>query len=175
MARWFNTAGPCNPQDHYMLPSLDRLPSVKQLIERNGYFVIHAPRQTGKTTAMLTLAQELTNEGEYAALMVSAEVGAVYTQSQKNADTAILQTWQDAATFWLPPDLQPPDWSSLNSINQALGLWARESSKPIVLFIDEIDSLQDDVLISILRQLRDGYPRSPIKAKDFGKPPGRRG
>lgn len=161
MARWFNTAGPCNPQDHYMLPSLDRLPSVKQLIERNGYFVIHAPRQTGKTTAMLTLAQELTNEGEYAALMVSAEVGAVYTQSQKNADTAILQTWQDAATFWLPPDLQPPDWSSLNSINQALGLWARESSKPIVLFIDEIDSLQDDVLISILRQLRDGYPRRP--------------
>jgi len=63
---------------------------VKRLIEREGYFVIHAPRQTGKTTAMLTLAQELTKEGKYAALMVSAEVGAVYTGDPKRADSAIL-------------------------------------------------------------------------------------
>ncbi|MEL6354904.1 MAG: ATP-binding protein [Cyanobacteria bacterium J06627_28] len=161
MSRWFNTAGPCNPSKHYMLPSMSRLPSVKQLIEREGYFVIHAPRQTGKTTAMLTLAQALTSEGEYAALMVSVEVGAVYTLTPENADTAILRAWQDAATFWLPSDLHPPDWSSLKSVGQALSLWARESPKPIILFIDEIDSLRDDALISFLRQLRDGYPRRP--------------
>ncbi|MBE9060770.1 ATP-binding protein [cf. Phormidesmis sp. LEGE 11477] len=165
MSRWFNTAGPCNPAKHYMLPSMDRLPSIKRLIEQDGYFVVHAPRQTGKTTAMLTLAQELTNEGEYAALIVSVEVGAAYAQtdaqSRESADTVILRAWKDAATFWLPSDLHPPDWSSLHSIGQALSLWARESSKPIVLFIDEIDSLQDDTLLSVLRQLRDGYPRRP--------------
>ncbi len=30
-----------------------------------------------------------------------------------------------------------------------------------MLFIDEIDSLQNEALISILRQLRDGYPNRP--------------
>lgn len=59
-----------------MLSSTDRLPSVEQLISQRGYFVIHAPRQTGKTTAMLTLAQQLTAQGKYAALMVSVEVRA---------------------------------------------------------------------------------------------------
>ncbi len=74
--RWFNTAGPCQPDIHYLLSAQARLPELLQLIAQRNYFVIHAPRQTGKTTAMLTLAQELTAAGTYTALMVSAEVGA---------------------------------------------------------------------------------------------------
>ena len=46
-----------------MLPPLARLPELPQLIEQQGYFVIHAPRQVGKTTAMLALAQQLTVSG----------------------------------------------------------------------------------------------------------------
>jgi hypothetical protein len=57
MPKWFNTAGPCKPDIHYMLSPLDRLPNLERLVAQRGYFVIHAPRQTGKTTAMLTLAQ----------------------------------------------------------------------------------------------------------------------
>jgi AAA domain len=161
MSRWFNTAGPCRLEKNYMLPSLERLPDLGRLIEQEGYFVIHAPRQTGKTTAMLTLAQQLTAEGKYAALMVSAEVGAAYSQFPEKAEKAILRAWYDAATFWLPSELHPPDWSSCESIGQALRLWSGSCSRPIVLFIDEIDALQDDALISVLRQLRDGYPRRP--------------
>lgn len=161
MARWFNTAGPCKPDKHFMLPSLDRLPAVMDIIDQEGYFVIHAPRQTGKTTAMLTLAQQLTETGQYAAVMVSAEVGAAYTESPKEADIAILRAWFDAATFWLPAELHPPDWSERKSIGQALRAWAADCPRPIVLFIDEIDALQNDALISVLRQLRDGYPRRP--------------
>lgn len=63
MARWFNTAGPCNPVDHYMLPAMRRLPEVQRLIAQKGYFVVHAPRQMGKTTALLSLAQELNAAG----------------------------------------------------------------------------------------------------------------
>ena len=161
MPHWFNTAGPCQPDIHYMLSSVERLPSVERLILQRGYFVIHAPRQTGKTTAMLTLAQQLTSEGHYAALMVSAEVGAAYSQFPEKAEVAILRAWFDAATFWLPPELHPPDWSGCSSIGQALKLWAQSCSRPIVLFIDEIDALQDEALVSVLRQLRDGYPRRP--------------
>jgi hypothetical protein len=45
------------PDTHYTLSSLHRLPQVAQLIAQQGYFIIHAPRQVGKTTTMLTLAQ----------------------------------------------------------------------------------------------------------------------
>jgi type II secretory pathway predicted ATPase ExeA len=159
--RWFNTAGPCKPDIHYMLPAQHRMPAIERLIDQQGYFVIHAPRQTGKTTAMLTLAQELTAAGRYTAVMVSAEVGAAYPQDPDRAERAILSAWQDAVSVWLPPELQPPDWTGVTRIGQALRLWAQHASRPIVLFIDEIDALQDDALISVLRQLRDGYPRRP--------------
>ena len=68
MPRHFNTAGPCRPEDHYMLPPEDRLPGVRSLIAEKAYFVIHAPRQTGKTTCFRTLARSLDAEGEYAAV-----------------------------------------------------------------------------------------------------------
>ncbi len=51
MGRWFNTAGPCLPAFHYMIPASLRLPEAPGLVEQLGYFVVHAPRQTGKTTA----------------------------------------------------------------------------------------------------------------------------
>ncbi|NET11377.1 MAG: ATP-binding protein [Merismopedia sp. SIO2A8] len=161
MMRWFNTAGPCQPDIHYMLPVQQRLTNLDRLIAQRGYFVIHAPRQTGKTTAMLTLAQELTAAGTYTALMVSAEVGAAYGNDPNLAQRDMLIAWQDAADFWLPDELKPPSWVNCTSIGQALSLWCRQSSRPIVLFIDEIDALRDDTLITMLRQLRDGYPRRP--------------
>ncbi len=51
MARCFNIAGFCIPAKHYMLPALNRQPGVWRLIAREQYFVVHAPRQAGKTTA----------------------------------------------------------------------------------------------------------------------------
>ena len=52
MARFFNTTGPCDPARHYMLPAGRRLPDLRPYIDRHQYFVLHAARQTGKTTAM---------------------------------------------------------------------------------------------------------------------------
>ena len=55
--RFFNTAGPVNSAIHYCLPPLERLdlPDVLLLIAQQKYFVLHAPRQTGKTTCLLAL------------------------------------------------------------------------------------------------------------------------
>ena len=69
--RFFNVAGPCNPADHYMLPATERLPDVHTLIDQKAYFVVHGPRQSGKTTAMMELARQLTAAGRYAAALVS--------------------------------------------------------------------------------------------------------
>ena len=62
MEKTFNVAGPCFPADHYMLPALDRMPEVRRLVGQKAYFVIHAPRQTGKTTALKALAREIKEE-----------------------------------------------------------------------------------------------------------------
>ncbi|NJK31110.1 MAG: ATP-binding protein [Deltaproteobacteria bacterium] len=164
MPKWFNVAGPCKADIHYMLPPLARLPQLEKLIEQQGYFIIHAPRQVGKTTAMLTLAQQLTASDRYTAIMVSAEVGAAFPHDPGMAEAAILDSWQNAALFRLPPDLQPPSWSEAAAgqrIGKALSQWAQHSPRPLVVFIDEIDALQDETLISVLRQLRSGYPNRP--------------
>ncbi|KYC41090.1 polyketide biosynthesis operon protein CyrO [Scytonema hofmannii PCC 7110] len=164
MSRWFNTAGPCKADKHYMLAPTSRLPDLEQLIEQESYFVIHAPRQTGKTTAMLALAKQLTGSGRYTAVMVSAEVGAPYRDDPGAAELAILGAWRNAISVRLPQDLQPPNWvyrEPGQRIQASLQAWAQASSRPLVLLIDEIDSLQDEALISILRQLRDGYPNRP--------------
>ena len=75
MKKFFNTSGPCNPEDNYMIDPLSRCQNLIRLIDQKAYFVIHAPRQSGKTTLLETLAQKLTAEGQYAALRISCEVG----------------------------------------------------------------------------------------------------
>jgi hypothetical protein len=118
----------------------------------------------GKTTAMLALAKQLTDSGKYTAVMLSVEVGAPFSQDIAGAEEAILAAWRRAISIRLPQELQPPAWPSLESgqrIGDALSLWAQASPRPLVIFIDEIDALQDQALISILRQLRDAYPNRP--------------
>jgi type II secretory pathway predicted ATPase ExeA len=158
--RFFNTAGPCNPEDHYMLPPTARLPNVQMLIDQKAYFVIHGPRQSGKTTAMLELAQQLTAAGRYAAALVSMEVGAAFNNDPGAAELAILSAWRMWANR-LPAELRPPAWPQASEgqrLAEALMAWAQAIPRPLVLFLDEIDALQDATLISVLRQLRSGYP-----------------
>lgn len=164
MPRWFNTAGPCKPDIHYMLPAAARIPQARPLITQQAYFVIHAPRQTGKTTAMTMLARELTASGQYVAVLLSVEVGAAFNTDPGTAELAILGEWRNAASVRLPADLQPPAWPAEvegQRLRAALQCWAQTASRPLVLFVDEIDALQDVALISVLRQLRSGYADRP--------------
>jgi len=166
MSRWFNIAGPCQEDIHYMLSPTIRLPDLEELIQQRSYFVVHAPRQTGKTTAMLALAQQLTATGNYAAVMVSVEVGSAFNHDPGAAELAILGTWYNTISIRLPNELQPPvkQWQKEEPgqrIRAFLQAWAKASPRPLVVLIDEIDSLQDETLISVLRQLRDGFPNRP--------------
>jgi Mrp family chromosome partitioning ATPase len=99
--KYFNTAGPCRPELHYMLAASNRLPDLRRLIDQQLYFVIHAPRQVGKTTTMMQLAQELTREGRYTALLVSMEVGAAFNDDIGKAELAMLGAWRGNARAWL--------------------------------------------------------------------------
>jgi hypothetical protein len=151
---------------HYTLSVLDRLPGVRRLIEQQQYFVLHAPRQVGKTTALLSLAQELTAAGGHTAVLLTMEHGAPFSDDPGAAELAILRSWQHSATAWLPAELQPPPWPEAapgSRLGAALGTWASTSARPLVVFLDEIDALQDEALISALRQIRAGFPTRPAR------------
>ncbi len=160
----FNTTGPCFPDEHYMLPALDRLPGIRELVASGNYFVIHAPRQTGKTTALQALVREINEKGEFAAIYCSLET---IQKMMKVPETAIREIRHLVLRgAGMVRELAPlaaeireikSDSGISTAIGDALQALCVKASKPIVVFFDEADCLVDDVLISFLRQLRDGY------------------
>lgn len=75
--RSFTTEGPIVPEEHYCIPSLERidLARILRLIHGKKYFILHAPRQSGKTSTLRAL-QDLLNsgvEGDYRCVHVNVE------------------------------------------------------------------------------------------------------
>jgi hypothetical protein len=164
VARKFGTAGPCVPGKHFMIPASARLPEVPDLVAREDYFVLHAPRQTGKTTALQALATDLTASGRYAAVVLSMEAGRSWPDDVGAATRAILSLAREAAEDYLPADLRPSTWPDAwdeGLLAAAFGAWTRVCPRPLVLFLDEIDALSGRTLLSVLGQVRDGYRRRP--------------
>jgi hypothetical protein len=161
--KFFNTGGLCFPGKHYMVDPLERLTEVDKLINRELYFTLHAPRQTGKTTYLYALARKLTSENRFTPLVVSFEQAGYKGISVEKANEVLIQRIYEGAQEQLQKDQWPddPDQKKYMNIKQYLRAWCSKHEKRIVLFIDEIDALMDEVLISVLRQLRDGYQSRP--------------
>ena len=167
--RFFNTEGPVVAEDHYLLPPLERIDTdeVLALIHRSKYFGLHAPRQTGKTTVLLALADLLRTGGEYRAVYVNVEVAQSAREDVAAAMRAILT--QIALEARLKgDDFLDGVWPAIlekagphAALGEALSLWAAATTQPLVLLIDEIDTLIGDTLLAVLRQLRGGYARRP--------------
>ena len=162
----FNTAGPCDPERHYLLPPEARLGAALPLIENGNYFVVHAPRQSGKTTSFQTLARRITAEGRFVAIWASCENAQAGGEDAATAVALVVQAISDEGRR-LPQELRPPAPAELGPVEKLslleafLTRWAETCPRPIVLFLDEIDSLLGNSLISVLRQLRKGYSRIP--------------
>jgi hypothetical protein len=161
----FNTTGPCEPERHYMVPPEPRLPEARRLVTQGLYFVVHAPRQTGKTTCLRALARALTAEGRFAAVHFSCEAGEAAGDDFGEAQRTILDELRANAAAELEPGLRPPDPLPAapdgRLLGSALEAWAASCPRPLVLFFDEIDALQGNSLLSVLRQLRAGFARRP--------------
>ena len=169
MERFFNTAGPNKPDLHYTIDPLSRidLEEVLMLIRQQKYFVLHAPRQTGKTSCLLALRDYLNQSGEYVAIYANIEAG----QAARNNVQSAVATACGAITREAGPILKSRladevrDTVRDNDPNEMLVNYLSRMSqaldKPLVLFIDEVDALVGDSLVSILRQLRSGYTNRP--------------
>jgi len=166
----FNTAGPVRPDKHYTIPPLARwdMDEIRRLIAEERYFVLHAPRQTGKTSCLLALMERLNAEKSYTTLYVNLEPGqSARGDVQAGMRTVIGALARNARRYL--DDRRPEGWieealrttGAHGALQGLLSRWSEESDSPIVLLLDEVDSLVGDTLISLLRQIRAGYPDRP--------------
>jgi len=170
MKRFFSTAGPVNPGKHYYIDSLTRidLDKLMSLVQQEKYFVLHAPRQTGKTTLLRSFMSHLNSGGRYTCLHVNVEKAQAARENVKEGIRAILDTLGEKAFDYLADPFVKKNWRRIvdesgeyAALQNMLKHWAKHNRRPIVLLIDEIDSLVGDTLISVLRQLRSGYEDRP--------------
>ena len=167
--RFFTTTGPVKPDRHYCIPPLDRLDldQVLALVGDEKYFVLHAPRQTGKTSALLALRDRLNAEG-YRCVYVNVEVAQTAREDVGRAMRAVLGRLASRARSTLGDEFLDGVYPGLlakyapdDVLLEALARWAAVDAKPLVLLIDEIDMLIGDSLLAVLRQLRAGYDQRP--------------
>ena len=170
--RSFNTSGPIDAQDHYYIPPLERmdLDYVLNLIRRKKYFILHAPRQTGKTSTLKALQDRLNSgaEGGYRCVYVNFESGQTALQDVGRAMRTILGRLAKRARIVLEDNFLADiraeilrGYGADEALEEALARWAESDRRPLVLLIDEIDALIGDTLLSVLRQLRSGYDMRP--------------
>lgn len=169
--RIFNTTGPVRANEHYTLPPLERfdLDEILFLIEQRKYFVLHAPRQVGKTSYLLALMEYLNSTGDYHCLYINVEAAQAAREDVESAMQLILGQIASRARDFLG-DLFPQQIMSdtlekygIGALDEIITLWSIKSEKPLILLIDEIDALVGDTLISVLRQLRSGYDKRPTR------------
>ena len=143
---------------------------VLYLIRDQKYFILHAPRQTGKTSALKALQDRLNSgtEGDFRCVYVNLESGQTAREDVGRAMQAILDEFALRAEFVLEDDSVQKAWRTVletsgpdGALKRVLAKWSLASPRPLVLLIDEIDALIGDSLLSVLRQLRSGYDMRP--------------
>ena len=145
-----------------MLPTEERLVGAQldRYISNKLFWVLHAPRQTGKTTFLLNWMRELNASETVIACYVTVENSQEVSEPER-AIPAIVWRAVDAAEMQtgIRPPLPPSDTPPLEMLSKLLRDWAAcVAPKPLVVLFDEVDVLKDQAMVSFLRQLRSGFP-----------------
>ena len=169
MTRYFNTEGLCTPEEHYMVRLDDRMAQIKRkLVDRKKYFVINKGRQYGKTTTLRALAAYLAEDY----FVFSLDFQRMPDEKFANGNTfslAFVNMLRDALEqcedeeaqklYGMASDFiaQNPQ-IEMDEMFKLLSRMCRESARPIVLMIDEVDSAgNNQVFVQFLALLRGAY------------------
>lgn len=151
MAKYFNTEGPCYPEEHYMINLDTRIQEIQKLIDGKKYFSINRGRQYGKTTTMDMLREKLLDQ--YSIFYISFEgLTSESFESEKSFCRLFSGLLYDAIDYgevdgiedsiktelgnMSVPDTQTADFRSLSNLISSL---CRTAKKPVILMIDEVD------------------------------------
>ena len=152
--RYFNTSGPCYPEEHYTVLRKDLLILGKEKVKRGRFFTLFAPRQAGKTTFFQQLITELQKTKEYTPIWISLE----YMKSLS------VSRFYEALEFELKQALKPyqisfstkiEDTFSLNEVLREL--CQSDKINKLVLIIDEFEGIPDAVLSEVMHLFRRLY------------------
>ncbi len=115
LLRLLHSHGP--PTDHYLIAPLSRIDrdEVLGLVRDKKYFVLHAPRQTGKTSALLALAEVL-NERGYGCVYVTVETARTARDDVQRAMRTVLAMLAHAAGAALGDRFLRDAWAVVNAL-----------------------------------------------------------
>lgn len=167
--KFFNTVGVIDPERHYFLPQRLNWKQLTEFIEKQYYFILHAPRQSGKTSSIIEFVKHLNEVGRCTALYISTESAHYAVNDVKEAVRAILGQFKQQIAFFLLHQIKAVEYLNdvlskdiqSDDVYKFLCFWSKQNSKPLVLFFDEFDGLMGDSLISMLKQFRTGYTNRP--------------
>ena len=169
--KFFNTVGAINPEDNYFIPHRLDWNQLTDFIKKKYYFVLHAPRQSGKTTAIIEFVKHLNQVGSYRALYLSIESSRKATNDILRVVQIILKQFKDKIETLLPNEdealayleeiIKKKNYEE-SGVYDFLRFWAKtDENKPLVIFFDEFDVLAGDPLVTLLSQFRTGYTDRP--------------
>ena len=165
MAKTFNVNGACIPGRHYMVNLKPRLEEIKAMVDAGAYFTINKARQYGKTTTLRALADFLEKDYEIACLDFQ-RISSLSFEKEQHFVEAFAEELLDCVKGF-PEGVEQrlsafadgtARINSLQALFKAIRLWCGQSTKPIVLMIDEVDSASNNqVFLDFLAQLRNSY------------------
>ena len=164
MAKEFNVTGTCFPEDHYMADMSKQLAQTYQMIEAGKYFIINRPRQYGKTTTLYTMAERLTQSGNYLVFNMSFEgIGDDIFKHEAVFSAGFVRRLAKYAAVTAPElvdwlDATAPTITSLELLDKMITILVNKYDKKVVVFIDEVDkSSNNQLFVSFLAMLRNKY------------------
>ena len=165
----FNTAAVCIPSKHYMVDLSERVKGIKKMVDAGDYFTINRARQYGKTTTLAALRKALLGEYEVLSLDFQSidkdvfENGASFSQAMAR----LIMDQHEFGSMSIPEEtlksLEKLNYDDVKKVKmddllRILKRWIKKNDVPIVLMVDEIDSVANNqVFLDFLAQLRDGY------------------
>ena len=178
--REFNSTGLCVSRKHYMVDISGRVAQIRAMVEKGDYFCINRARQYGKTTTLVALEDAL--GGDFAVTSLDfqalshadfategAFVGAFAREVLRRTEHGSLELPTKVPGTLASLRDTSPDGLKLSDLFAAFAQWNRESPRPVVLVIDEVDSATNNqVFLDFLALLRLGYlererqPSAPI-------------
>ncbi len=160
--RRFYSYGPVDCKRHFCVPRHDSIEGCAQALigtseEGGHYFTIWAPRQSGKTWIMRQVVKKIQAEYEERFLVRTLSMQGVVMKDDDPEDLFLSKVPYLFYDGFGIKNLPVPDsWESL----ELLFIKERETplfDRPLILFIDEFDSLPQQVIDRLVAVFRDLY------------------
>jgi hypothetical protein len=146
-----------------MIDAESRL-DVRDLLNDKQYFVIHAARQSGKTTLLNSLERRIIKEGKYYALYCSLEAAQPLPEPERGLPQIFNLIVSAIKISSLPIKDKLGEITAgidkndiATAVKELFFALCSMLDKPLIVFFDEADCLSEGTLIMFLRQIRDGY------------------